>query len=139
MPAALEEEIHKCDHGPDRRYLPAGGPAGHAPALRVRRPDSARVIAAQIKTPSVAVNELLHRVSERDSARFLAATTSSSPRPPQPLGARRARLTYWYALAPNTVDDLCSGLPGPHRPREDPMNHIYADKVEITMSLHPAS
>lgn len=92
--------------------------------------DPARlVIVAQIKTLSVAVNEL---VTARN------AIFASLPWQRDDIVQARDRLnrlgqksstTFWYALAPNTVDDLVFQA---YQDRTDLektlMNHIYADR-----------
>ena len=128
--AALEEEIA------DKRttVLRIDGSTKPEDRLRMRQrfgsDDSARlVIVAQIKTLSVAVNEL---VAARN------AIFASLPWQRDDIVQARDRLnrlgqksatTFWYALAPNTVDDLVFQA---YQDRTDLektlMNHIYADR-----------
>jgi len=128
--AALEEEIA------DKRttVLRIDGSTKPEDRLRMRQrfgsDDPARlVIVAQIKTLSVAVNEL---VTARN------AIFASLPWQRDDIVQARDRLnrlgqksatTFWYALAPNTVDDLVFQA---YQDRTDLekalMNHIYADR-----------
>ena len=128
--AALEEEIA------DKRttVLRIDGSTKPEDRLAMRQrfgsDDPARlVIVAQIKTLSVAVNEL---VTARN------AIFASLPWQRDDIVQARDRLnrlgqksatTFWYALAPNTVDDLVFQA---YQDRTDLektlMNHIYADR-----------
>lgn len=128
--AALEEEIA------DKRttVLRIDGSTKPEDRLAIRQrfgsDDPGRiVIVAQIKTLSVAVNELI-------TARN--AIFASLPWQRDDIVQARDRLnrlgqrsvtTFWYALAPNTVDDLVFQA---YQDRTDLektlMNHIYADR-----------
>ena len=128
--AALEEEIA------DKRttVLRIDGSTKPEDRLRMRQrfgsDDPSRLaIVAQIKTLSVAVNEL---VTARN------AIFASLPWQRDDIVQARDRLnrlgqksatTFWYALAPNTVDDLVFQA---YQDRTDLektlMNHIYADR-----------
>lgn len=128
--AALEEEIA----GKRTTVLRIDGSTKPEDRLAMRQrfgsDDPARlVIVAQIKTLSVAVNEL---VTARN------AIFASLPWQRDDIVQARDRLnrlgqksatTFWYALAPNTVDDLVFQA---YQDRTDLektlMNHIYADR-----------
>ena len=128
--AALEEEIA------DKRttVLRIDGSTKPEDRLAMRQrfgsDDPARlVIVAQIKTLSVAVNEL---VTARN------AIFASLPWQRDDIVQARDRLnrlgqksatTFWYALAPNTVDDLVFQAFQDRTDLEKTlMNHIYADR-----------
>lgn len=128
--AALEEEI--ADKRTTVLRIDGSTKPGDRLTMRQRfgSDDPARlVIVAQIKTLSVAVNEL---VTARN------AIFASLPWQRDDIVQARDRLnrlgqksatTFWYALAPNTVDDLVFQA---YQDRTDLektlMNHIYADR-----------